>query len=48
MRDAYEASRAFLAEVRPAGPGLYGDPPRVTIRDEAEVRDIGRQHADGP
>jgi len=48
MRDAYEASRAFLAEVRPAGSGLYGDPPRVTIRDEAEVRDIGRQHADGP
>jgi NTE family protein len=30
MADAYEASRTFLAEVKPAGPGLYGNPPLVT------------------
>jgi NTE family protein len=27
MAEAYEASRAFLSEVRPDGPGLYGAPP---------------------
>lgn len=31
MADAYEASReALLAEIEPAGPGLYGDPPLLT------------------
>ncbi len=30
MAEAYEASRAFLVEVTPAGPGLYGDAPLVT------------------
>jgi NTE family protein len=34
MADAYEASRTFLAEVKPTGPGLYGRPPLVTAYDQ--------------
>ena len=29
MKDAYDKTRAFLAEVRPDGPGVYGDPPLI-------------------
>lgn len=42
MRDAYEASKAFLAEVRPGGPGLYGDPPLVTGADDPDLRSVQR------
>jgi NTE family protein len=34
MAEAYEASRTFLAEVKPTGPGLYGAPPLVTPRED--------------
>jgi NTE family protein len=39
MADAYEASREFLAEIEPAGPGLYGDPPLLPARDKPETRE---------
>lgn len=42
MAEAYEKSRAFLAEVRPSGPGLYGDPPLVTAEDDRPMRDVQR------
>jgi len=42
MADAYEASRAFLAELRPAGPGLYGAPPLVTALDQGGPHDVRR------
>jgi NTE family protein len=42
MADAYEASRAFLAEVKPAGPGLYGAPPLVTALDQGGPPDVRR------
>jgi hypothetical protein len=43
MADAYEASReALLAEIERAGPGLYGDPPLLTARDQPEMREARR------
>lgn len=42
MQEAYEQARAFLAEVRPSGPGLYGDPPLVTGHDDPDMRDVRR------
>jgi NTE family protein len=42
MQEAYEKSRAFLAQVEPSGPGLYGDPPLVTGSDQPEMRGVER------
>lgn len=39
MQEAYEKSRAFLADVEVSGPGLYGDPPLVTGGDDPRMRD---------
>jgi NTE family protein len=36
MQDAYEMSRAFLAEADPSGPGLYGDAPLIPPTDASE------------
>jgi NTE family protein len=41
IRDAYEASRAFLREVEVAGPGLYGRPPLVKAQDLPRAPEAG-------
>jgi len=54
IHDAYEASRAFLADVKRTGPGLYGDPPLVTVHVEplassqSRPRLIGATYARDP
>jgi NTE family protein len=42
MKEAYEKTRAFLGEVKPSGPGLYGDAPLVTGLDDPLLRDVQR------
>lgn len=42
MKDAYEQSRAFLAELQVDGPGLYGNPPLVTGDDDPRLREVQR------
>jgi len=43
MQEAYERSRAFLAAVEPAGPGLYGHPPMVPgAEGEKQMREVRR------
>jgi len=38
MQDAYQKSRAFLEQVKPCGPGLYGQAPLITTTDQPEPR----------
>lgn len=38
MQEAYEKSRAFLAQVQPSGPGLYGEAPLITATQQPELR----------
>ena len=38
MQDAYEKSRAFLEQVKPSGPGLYGEAPLIPLTDRPESR----------
>lgn len=41
LRDAYEASRAFLAEVEVAGPGVYGEIPLADAHEQPATVDPG-------
>lgn len=40
MQEAYDRTRAFLADVQPAGPGLYGRPALVVGGDQPELCDV--------